>query len=238
MDRKNSLLTAVDTAQDEGIQLGKALSAGERNSSGTFEHWSPKDGMAHVAEWLARDIRDISSGKSLVEAADAETIDGINRSLYELHEGKTWDDSMEFFNRTYADCRALVEGMSEEDLEREVQRSDGTSRPVWRMIAGHALMHASSHFSMIYDRAGMPDKATAIEEKVSRIITGIDDSPEWAATATYNLACRYSLAGKTDEAISLLEGVFRISEDLKEWAGKDEDLDPLRDIAEFRALMS
>jgi tetratricopeptide (TPR) repeat protein len=57
----------------------------------------------------------------------------------------------------------------------------------------------------------------------------------------YNLACCESLAGRSAEAIGHLRQAFERSGersgDLREWAKTDTDFDPIRDEAEFKALV-
>jgi TolB-like protein/Flp pilus assembly protein TadD len=71
---------------------------------------------------------------------------------------------------------------------------------------------------------------------------------EWAGRALaidpdepvtlYNVACVYSLQGKTDQALDCLENAVRHGFAHKEWIEHDSDLDPLRDQPRYRALLS
>ena len=55
----------------------------------------------------------------------------------------------------------------------------------------------------------------------------------------YNVACVYSLLGRTDEAIACLEKVMgHAGTFYKNWAAKDSDLDNLRSHPRFQALLS
>ena len=53
----------------------------------------------------------------------------------------------------------------------------------------------------------------------------------------YNIACSYSLLGKIDEAIELLEKAVHGGFDHVEWIENDTDLDPLRDHPNFQSLI-
>jgi TolB-like protein/cytochrome c-type biogenesis protein CcmH/NrfG/tRNA A-37 threonylcarbamoyl transferase component Bud32 len=52
----------------------------------------------------------------------------------------------------------------------------------------------------------------------------------------YNVACTFSLAGLTDEAIGCLDKAIQNGYGHREWLDKDSDLDPLRDDPRFHAL--
>ena len=53
----------------------------------------------------------------------------------------------------------------------------------------------------------------------------------------YNVACCYSLLGKNDGAIDLLEKAIDNGFGQKEWIENDSDLDPLRDDPKFRLII-
>ena len=53
----------------------------------------------------------------------------------------------------------------------------------------------------------------------------------------YNVACIYSLGGSLDEAITTLEKAVTAGLREKGWFDHDSNLDPLRDLPRFRALM-
>jgi serine/threonine protein kinase/Tfp pilus assembly protein PilF len=54
----------------------------------------------------------------------------------------------------------------------------------------------------------------------------------------YNVACVYSLLGRTEEAIGCLEKVMEHGTFYKNWAAKDSDLDSIRTDPRFQALLS
>jgi TolB-like protein/Tfp pilus assembly protein PilF len=54
----------------------------------------------------------------------------------------------------------------------------------------------------------------------------------------YNVACVYSLLGRTEEAIGCLQKVMEHGTFYKNWAAKDSDLDSLRSDPRFQALLS
>jgi non-specific serine/threonine protein kinase len=54
----------------------------------------------------------------------------------------------------------------------------------------------------------------------------------------YNVACVYSLLGRTEESLGCLEKAMHHGTFFKNWAAKDSDLDPLRSDPRFQALLS
>jgi serine/threonine protein kinase/Flp pilus assembly protein TadD len=65
----------------------------------------------------------------------------------------------------------------------------------------------------------------------------LDIDPE-ETSILYNVACVYSLLGRTEEAIGCLEKVMVHGTFYKNWAAKDSDLDNVRSDPRFQALLS
>jgi tetratricopeptide (TPR) repeat protein len=64
----------------------------------------------------------------------------------------------------------------------------------------------------------------------------IEANPQYAVPL-YNLACCESLAGRTTDAIEHLRQAIERSEQLREYAKEDSDLDPIRDEPAFKELV-
>ena len=64
----------------------------------------------------------------------------------------------------------------------------------------------------------------------------VDAHPAYAYLA-YNVACCESMAGRTPDALEHLRVAVELSEELRELAAEDSDLDPLRGEAAFRELV-
>lgn len=91
-------------------------------------------------------------------------------------------------------------------------------------------------------------RAATIRAVALRRLGRTEDGLRWAERALeidpedagvrYNVACLYSLAGKVDEAIGLLEEAFARGFRNKEWFEKDPDLAPIRDDPRFQELLA
>jgi hypothetical protein len=64
----------------------------------------------------------------------------------------------------------------------------------------------------------------------------VEAYPEYAVVS-YNVACCESLAGRPADAIEHLRHAFELSEDLRELATSDSDLDAIRDEPAFKELV-
>jgi non-specific serine/threonine protein kinase len=94
-----------------------------------------------------------------------------------------------------------------------------------------------------------PDDARALYLGANGLVAlgEVERGLEWAARALemapeepmllYNVGCIYSLAGKVEESIDVLERAVANGLTQKRWFEHDSNLDPLREHPRFRALM-
>jgi tetratricopeptide (TPR) repeat protein len=75
------------------------------------------------------------------------------------------------------------------------------------------------------------------EQVIARLRELVAEAPGYGLLF-YNLACCESLTGQKDEAIAHLARAFELSDQMREFAKGDSDLDVLRDEPAFRELMS
>jgi hypothetical protein len=65
----------------------------------------------------------------------------------------------------------------------------------------------------------------------------VEASPQYALLF-YNLACCESLSGRTADALDHLRHAIEMSEEFRDSAKHDSDLDPIRDESAFKQLIS
>ena len=236
MDKRGTLINLLDFAMGIRDGVESMLTTEERLANGTYETWSAKDTLAHVALWLGRDLKSLDMAPGTIPFFNGDTIDGENRRIHAEYRGKTWEEINDFYRETFGQTRKRVIAMREDELLRDLESADGSKRPVWRAFAGHALMHVAHHFARLYVRGGEIDRATQLEEKTATLLAGLDASPEWLGRINYNLACHYSLIGQSSRAIDLLKDAFSRNPEIADWSTKDPDLDSLRDNPDFASL--
>jgi TolB-like protein/cytochrome c-type biogenesis protein CcmH/NrfG len=103
--------------------------------------------------------------------------------------------------------------------------------------AEHILRYDPNNTRALYFGAGAlietGDKTRGLEW-ADRALKSEPDDP----ATLYNIACTYSLAGKIDESIDLLEQSITSGSDRLNWIKHDSDLDTLRDHPRFIALIN
>ena len=74
------------------------------------------------------------------------------------------------------------------------------------------------------------------EQVADRLDEILADDPPYSAVH-YNAACVYSLAGRKEQAIAHLRRALELSENVRNFADGDTDLDPIRDEPGFKELL-
>jgi hypothetical protein len=194
------------------------------------DDWTPKDFQAHLSAWKSRQAKRLNAARlgGEPDLGPAGETDEINAAFRAARADWSWD--------------AIVEEADEvsERLISEVTASDPDANPEFgQLIAttfGNGPFHALPHFAWLQD-AGVPIDTARVERFASELedaLRATELSDVDAGTALYNLACYHSLAGRLDEARSLLRVAFAKRPDLGEFSLQDDDLQALR--AELPAL--
>lgn len=115
--------------------------------------WSPKDNLAHLAEWMnslmgyhmdkrpAEEVMGLT--KEQTEGWDMEI---INPVLFERNKNRSVDDVMSWLNQTYEKLLAKLEAMPFEDLLKpRYPGEDPEKRPLLLWVLGDTTEHFSEH---------------------------------------------------------------------------------------------
>jgi tetratricopeptide (TPR) repeat protein len=94
------------------------------------------------------------------------------------------------------------------------------------------------HMADIYLERGDVQGAQAVQESVAEGLAGLDESAAWQGRTQYNLACFYALHNTHERALALLKTAMKYSPNLVEWSKQDNDLDTLRELPDFQAMVA
>jgi hypothetical protein len=119
--------------------------------------WSPKDNLAHLAEWMnslmgyhmdrrpAEEVMGLSK-----EQTAGWVMDVINPVLFERNKNRSIEDVMEDLKQTYERLLSKLEGMSFEDLLKpRFPDEDPEKRPLLLWVLGDSSEHFAEHRQVI-----------------------------------------------------------------------------------------
>lgn len=237
MVSKSKLIELLHCGQTEIDRFVDNLSQAEHDAIGDGDIWSARDVLAHVTEWTRREAADINACDRGEPYPDYTDIDAENAGIVAEYRRLSWDELHERMQQAFQDNLALVERLTDEQLNDPDRYSFMNGRPAWRFIVGNGYSHTlAMHLRPWYLAHGQREYATRLAEDETRRLVALDDAPDWQGVTIYNLGCHYALLGDKDAALEKLATGFQLNPGLKEYAHRDTDLVSLHGDPRFEAL--
>jgi tetratricopeptide (TPR) repeat protein len=234
---KDKLKKLVADVRAEEQALWDSLSDEERNAAGEIDCWAPKDHLAHATFWTERLVTQLLAATGGEPPHKIEDFQKTNEEVYEANKDRGWEDVLAWATEVSRQFHTALEAASEEMLE-DTEGSEGTGgRPLWQNVAFTGVYHPMDHVANLYLERGDFEGAQALRERVSEGMAALDESDTWQGTTKYNLACFYALHDKPQQALTLLKIALKRAPNLIEWSKQDDDLDSLRELPEFQAML-
>lgn len=148
---KQELLSAIEREWKLLLDLAESLTD-EQMSTPDSGGWSPKDNLAHIAEWMnilmgyhmdknpAHEVIGVS--EDVVKGWDMEV---INPVLFERNKNRPRGEVMELLKQAYVKLEARLESMSFEDLLKPRHAGDPEKRPLLLWVLGDTTEHFQEH---------------------------------------------------------------------------------------------
>ncbi len=235
MDQVSEMHGLLEFVRRELDTLIDQLTPEEKARRGSLQMWSAKDMLAHLAFWSShfnRQLENALAGKEVPLAGEYynQLNDGV---LYE-HLEQPFEEARAEEAEAYRKFTGIIDGFSSAELLDPKKFAYLDGRSLLERILGPHGYHPAFHISDYYVKTNHADKARDLQEVLTERLSIF---PSWKTNATYNLACFYSLNGFKQEAIEKLKVAFCEKPDLIEWSQQDSDIDPLRGMLEYQALI-
>ena len=118
--------------------------------------WSPKDNLAHLAEWMAymkaSYLHKVPAHEAMgIEAKKFSQLDedGINAVLFERNRHRPAPDVLERLKSTYADILETLRSMPFPELMKPLRESGPDKRLVIESVLGNTSEHFLEHRQVI-----------------------------------------------------------------------------------------
>jgi len=164
MDLRVGLLDLLRLAYREEQTFVEKLSEKERAVIGTYDQWSVKDVIAHVAAWKERTAQELAAVTCGGPRPEGDNLEQINARIFEKHLDYTWNEVLALSKRAYEALCEQVETMPEKDLTntKSIKWYDG---PVWRLAIDDGYSHPLSHFAECYARSGEEEQGIKLQKE-------------------------------------------------------------------------
>lgn len=149
---KAELMTAIRREWKLLMDTVARLEAAGKITTPDEGGWSPKDNLAHLAEWMnalmgyhvdrrpAHEVMRIPE-----EAAQGWDMEVINPILFERNRDRSIEDIKDELNRVYETLLARLEAMSFDDLMKPRHDNDPEKRPLLLWVLGDTTEHFEEH---------------------------------------------------------------------------------------------
>jgi tetratricopeptide (TPR) repeat protein len=235
---KSQVQQLLQQVHQELCTFWDELPADERARVGQPDHWAAKDLLAHLVGWNIRTNRRMA-GLPADDSPNAPTeLDAINAALFEARRARSWEDLLDEDCHAFDEMIRMLEALSEEDLLQPGRLAWAGSRPAWMAMLLNAHWHPYHHLCMYLVQRGEVDRATQIQEATTQDVIDLDRGDRHKGTSLYNLACFYAQTHRPAKAIGVLTRALALAPDLIEWSKQDGDLDSLRDLDAFKAILA
>ena len=148
---KDELISVIDKEWKALIDLAETLTDEKMNKPDSGG-WSPKDNLAHIAEWLNvligyhLDKRPAHETLGITEeTAKGWDMEIINPVLFERNKNKSRKEVMEMLKQMYSEAEARLNAMSYEDMLAPRHADDPEKRPLILWIIGDTSSHFKEH---------------------------------------------------------------------------------------------
>ncbi|HET9112112.1 MAG TPA: hypothetical protein VFN78_14880 [Ktedonobacterales bacterium] len=212
------------------------LSTAEREMTGTPEHWSAKDLVAHLTGWKARRLLQLDAVRR-GESAPTFDLDETNARAWDEQRHRSWEDILADEARIAPALAGRIEGMSESDLTA-MDRYPLPLQPAALHLARPGYTHIIGHLAEHFIERGEMQRAIALRQAAAAALDAFPEFPEMAAAPHYNLACSFALTGQPEQALTELRRALALNPALTSYAREDVDLASLHATAAYQALVA
>ena len=153
---KAELMSAIKREWNSLMNVVAKLEAAGKLTTPDEGGWSPKDNLAHLAEWMNSlmgyhiDKRPAEEVMGLTkEQTQGWDMEIINPVLFERNKNRSTEEVMGFLRQTYEKLWAKLDAMSFEELMAPRDPNDPTKRPLLLWILGDTTEHFAEHRATI-----------------------------------------------------------------------------------------
>lgn len=233
MPSKSQLISALQAAQNETLQMAQSLSESDRNESGSAEQWAPRDYLAHIGmsrRFLADDLAAARRGET---PPQGDQPDRSNPAVYAVYSHKPWADIQSLLEESHQELIDQLQAFTDEEINDPDHFAWMGGAPIWRRVAGTCFIHTTVHLAQTYLEHGDAESARRVAKLEQEQGLALDSSDRWLGMVHYNQGCYHALLGEKEHALRELEHGFRLSSQFVEFARQDTDLASLHNDPDY-----
>jgi hypothetical protein len=234
------VLALLARGQADQNTLAVRLSPEERAARGELHDWSPKDHVAHNNFWrqdaISRIQASLDGGSPLDTEADVQA---WNDRVFQDQRETPWEQLVGETERLRAETAALIQQLSPDDLSQRDRYPWQGGGSVETLILVNWYDHPAEHWADVYVSRHEINRALELRQAVATTVGELfAHDPKLHSHMAYKLGGYFARNGRSEPAIVAIREALTLNPSLSDWVRKDTDLDPLRALPEFQALMN
>lgn len=201
----------------------------ERLQSGTPDHWSAKDHVAHLTFWRQRLALRVQAILQHAPQPDALAFEQLNPLIFAQQRARPWSVIQPESDQAYTDLIALTAQLCEDDLTawgRFDWMEEG--QPLYMAFMGNCYEHTQGHLAQYLLDRHEPARALQLYDGWDARILEASVPAALQGHVLYNKACFYATHGALEQAKPALQRALQLYPALRPWSLSDPDLVALR----------
>jgi tetratricopeptide (TPR) repeat protein len=198
------------------------------------EKWTAKDHLAHLTHWRRHAAQVLTAVRTGGTPPNSDDVNGINAVVHAANRQRPSDDVKEEARSSYAELGRAIDDCSDDDL---LKARGGTGGLAWEVVPPNGHLHLGEHLGFWHLAQGDEAAAERAQKWMLEVHEAAFTDPRSRAFGEYNLACYYARQGRSADAIPHIKRSLELHPELKDWARKDPDLDPIREDQGVRAIL-
>jgi tetratricopeptide (TPR) repeat protein len=243
MDRSDSethqrVLALVAHGQTDQDTLAERLSPAERAARGEQYVWSPKDHVAHNNFWREDGLLHLQAALQGGTPPVREDDQIENDRVFWKQRDTSWEELAAETERLRAETVRLIQQLGPDDLSQRDRYPWQHGASLEGVILVDWYDHPSEHWVDVYLGRGELDRAIELRLAVGATIRELfPDDPKRYSYMAYKLGVLYARNGRPEQAIDAIREALTVNPSLVERARTDSDLDPIRALPAFQAIV-
>lgn len=200
--------------------------------------WTAKDQLSHLTAW-----REVAAAELEAARTGAPGPEGIsddddleNRKIYDRTHDLPASDVIARSRDSWDRLSAAFEAVTNEHLDQP--RGRQPRERYWNVIGNQTYTHLPGHIAYWHQERGDDVAAEAVTRWARDLLADTFPGEPQAGVGEYNVGCFYAARGRVAEALPHLRRGFELRPDLRDWARRDPDLDPIRNTPELVRLLA
>lgn len=219
-----------------------ALSDAERTAIGEPDRWSAKDHLAHLNFWRQRALEQMVAaerGDEVPASTGDDEVQRLNAHIFAAQHRTPWDDIVSESERLFGVAADQIDRLSPTQLTAARMDIGGEERMLLEDVLGGFFLHPADHYAQLYRQRGDTERADWQRIDAAETIGAFfGQSSALYGNELYNLGCYWALTERPERALDAVRQAFVLNPALIAWSRQDSDLDSLRDLPTFQALLA